>query len=1303
MSTPNTDPGQGKNPFPGPQPYRASDRDSFRGREDLAYHLEGHILANGCMTVYGPSGAGKSSLVQAAVVPSLIDKHEIRVVRVDGWPEDQDPTTWLADAVYAGLSLGERPADVRPVDALIMAVQRAARRSSRLVLVYLDQMEQLFYASRKVEVSGELFDALSRLVDLPLRNLRVVLSLREDYLGRFRDRLGDRRRLLDHGFRVGPLTVAELSDAVCQTAAAGEPPQIWDEEPMRALMLQVRVPGQAESEEAEAQAAYAQIVCRALFQERAQGKTGGSDVEAEPILRRYLDATLDALGELREAAQRLLEEHLVTADGSRTLRTEKELSRLVPPTSLTPILAALEGAAILHAEQHQGSRYFEIGHDWLARKVFEQRQQREQEEAQRRRDEEQRLERERERAATEAKMAGERRRRRVLAFIAAAAALIAAGAVTLMTIAYRQKRAAEAARAEAQQKTREAEAAQREADDERLMAGYRELESRGRLPPAIQLLLAVGQPELRRGWVELANDALDQGPPLVTLAGHKGPLSGVAYSPNSAHLLTFSDDGTARVWSAAGEGEAVVLRGHEGPVVAAAWSPDGQRVATASSDGTARVWAAGGKGEAVVLRGHEGAVVSAAWSLDGRRVVTASEDGTARVWAADGKGEAVVLRGHGGPVRSAAPSADGARVLTASEDGTARIFAADGAGSPVVLRGHTGAVLFATWTPGDLRIVTTSADGTARIFAGDGKGSPVVLRGHTSAVGHAAVSSDGARVATASDDGTARLWSVAGEAGAVLSGHAGSVTFVAFRPGGSDVVTASTDRTARLWPAGGEGPPVVLAGHEGEVRSAAWAPGGASLVTASADSTAKVWSVVAAAALLRDHGAPHAAFLEADGARLVSVHGDGAAVLRRVDGEGEPVVLSHPEVWVAGAAWSPDGARVVTASFDRSARVFQADGKGTAIVLAGHSAEVRGAAWSPDSRRVVTVSDDRTARIFQADGTGTAIVLAGHTDALTSAAWSPGGDRVVTTSLDNTARLFAAGGGEAIRTFSHDGDVHAAAWSPGGDRVATASADGLVRVWGVEDGALLLRLKHDSPVLGVRWAPGGAAVATWAADGTVRVWDTGIEGRYLVLEAPAQVLALTFAGRPGQLRAVTAGGAVRTWELDIPALRRRLAEANLDCLPWELRALYLREAKEQALLGYKQCEERHGRRSPAEQAAAGWVSDRPLGADERRMSVPVLPSDARVEVDGAPALRRDGAVTLTGKVKETRRVHVSRDARICDFVVTIQESGAPPAPLDLGRCPGAKGGAGQRAGEKAPDSTVQGVPDSALYRPDFDR
>jgi WD40 repeat protein len=73
-----------------------------------------------------------------------------------------------------------------------------------------------------------------------------------------------------------------------------------------------------------------------------------------------------------------------------------------------------------------------------------------------------------------------------------------------------------------------------------------------------------------------------------------------------------------------------VLRGHENAVYSAAFSPDGAHIVTASEDHTARIWDAATGSEFKVLRGHTNAVRSAAFSPNGTRVVTASE-GTPRI------------------------------------------------------------------------------------------------------------------------------------------------------------------------------------------------------------------------------------------------------------------------------------------------------------------------------------------------------------------------------------------------------------------------------------------------------------------------------------------------------------------------------------------------------------------------------------------------------------------------------------------------------------------------------------------------
>ncbi|WP_438031095.1 nSTAND1 domain-containing NTPase [Sorangium sp. So ce233] len=1176
-----------QNPFPGPQPYRASDRDRFYGRDDLAYRLEASILANRCVTVFGPSGAGKSSLVQAAVLPSLIEKQEIRVARVDAWPEDQDPTRWLADAVYGALGLGDRPAGASPAEALVTAAQRAARGSPRLVVVYLDQIEQLLYAARPAAEAEVFFDSVSRLAELPTRNLRLVLSLREDYLGRFRDRLREHHRILDHGFRVGPLTVAELCEAVCQAAAAGEPPQTWTPAEMRPLMLQVRVPGQAEGDEAEGQAAYAQIVCRALFQQRGQGEAADA-AEAEPILRRYLEATLADLGALRDGAQRLLEDHLVTADGSRTLRTEKELLRVLPADELGPALKALEGAAILHAAEHQGSRYFEIGHDWLARKVFEERQRRQQEEAHRR-----------ERALAQARLAEERARRRRFAAVAVASLLIAAFAVSLGSVAYSQKlradrlRVAEVrARREADRLRDLAERKRSEAHDASILAGFRELAVRARLPAAMKLLPEVELPAMRRGWIELASDALAANALRATLRGHVGALSAVAWSPDGKRVLTASADGTAQVWSADGTGRAVVLKGHGGAILAAAWSAGGAHVLTGSEDGTARVWNPDGAGPPVVLEGHGGGVTAVAASPDGARVLTASSDGTARVWSADGTGKPIVLAGHVGPIDAAVWSPDGQRVITAGSDRTARVWELGGKRRRFVLRGHTGEVVSVAASPDGTRVVTGSRDRTARVFRPTGDSAPVVLAGHEDSVSHVAVSPDGLRVATASADRTVRVWSADGEAEpVVLTGHTLAVSFVSWSPDGKYIASASADRTARLWPADGSGPPLVLVGHGAPLRAAAWSPDGTRVATAasdprgrSLDRTAKVWSTEPLRSMphrRRNLGFFHAASVAEGGARVVAAFEDRTARVFRVDGEGEPVVLRGHEGWVASASLSGDGTRVVTASFDRTARVWSADGKGEPVVLRGHEAELRAAALSPDGARVVTASDDGTARVWSADGKGDPLVLRGHEDWLTSAAWSPDGTRVLTTSLDRTARVWSADGkGDPLVLEGHDGEVYTGAWSFDGKRVVTASDDGTARVWKADgEGDSVVLRGHEGAVTSALFSPDGARVATSSADGTVRLWGADRSSAPIVLGARTPIIAMIFLDGGQRLLAVAMDNGIHTWMTDVDALRQRLLAAHTDCLTPDVRVTYLGETASVARDQYTACE-RSYQRSP---------------------------------------------------------------------------------------------------------------------------
>jgi hypothetical protein len=280
-----------ENPFPGPRAYGPGERERFFGRKDLSHRLVAGILARRSVTVYGPAGAGRASVMRALVLPKLVEAYDARVARVDSWPVGQDPRTWLAMSLHTGLGLTVTTDDLPPEQQVRSAMQRAMRRSSRLIVVYLDRVEQLLQEGHVPAEVDLFFTCLDEITVSPLYNVRVVLSLLEGSLGLLEDRLRDQVHLRDFRVRVAPLTVAEMSVAVCQAAAAGTPPQTWSLDETRALLRQLCAPGQTASDEAEVQAAPVQVVCRALFQERAEHGAAGA-APAEAILARYLAGAL---------------------------------------------------------------------------------------------------------------------------------------------------------------------------------------------------------------------------------------------------------------------------------------------------------------------------------------------------------------------------------------------------------------------------------------------------------------------------------------------------------------------------------------------------------------------------------------------------------------------------------------------------------------------------------------------------------------------------------------------------------------------------------------------------------------------------------------------------------------------------------------------------------------------------------------------------------------------------------------------------------------------------------------------------
>ena len=162
-------------------------------------------------------------------------------------------------------------------------------------------------------------------------------------------------------------------------------------------------------------------------------------------------------------------------------------------------------------------------------------------------------------------------------------------------------------------------------------------------------------------------------PEAQILGGHSGYVTAVAWSPDGHHILTASNDGTARIWDAT-TGDNTLTLTHTNSLSVVAWSPDGHHILTGSEDGTVRIWDAA-TGDNTLTLTHKASVTAVAWSPDARHILTGSDDGTARIWdTTTGDNTLTLTLTHTDWVRAVAWSPDGHHILTASEDRTARIW-----------------------------------------------------------------------------------------------------------------------------------------------------------------------------------------------------------------------------------------------------------------------------------------------------------------------------------------------------------------------------------------------------------------------------------------------------------------------------------------------------------------------------------------------------------------------------------------------------------------------------------------------------
>ena len=366
-----------ESPFRGLLPFEERHAGFFFGREIEVDAAVERLRTVTLLPIVGPSGAGKSSFVQAGVLPRLREQGAVTLLALRPGPQ---PLAALAarllvpETVDSNRDARSQPDAVAALAAALLArpghanvlLHGLADATRARVVLFVDQLEEVMTQGGPPEHARAFLEAIARAADPVDDQVRVIVTLRDDFLARLA--VGDAMAAALNNV----LVVRRLDDQLLREAATRPLARLgyaWDDpEVVNRMASELR--GLASA------LPLLQFACAALWERRDQRSHVLRRADYEAIggvagaLAAHAEAVFDGLPPHDLEVARVLLLRLVAPDGARrVVARSRALEGLGDRGEL--LAERLANARLLSVRRSRvaatGEAVLELAHDSLLR------------------------------------------------------------------------------------------------------------------------------------------------------------------------------------------------------------------------------------------------------------------------------------------------------------------------------------------------------------------------------------------------------------------------------------------------------------------------------------------------------------------------------------------------------------------------------------------------------------------------------------------------------------------------------------------------------------------------------------------------------------------------------------------------------------------------------------------------------------------------------------------------------------------------------------------------------------------------